>query len=50
MEFNLKKLPKSEAEITVELLENDFKKDLTGAAEEISKEVKISGFRPGKVP
>ncbi|MBN1494747.1 trigger factor [Candidatus Peregrinibacteria bacterium] len=50
MELDIKKLPKSEAEINATLTENDFKKDLEQAAEEISKEVKIPGFRPGKVP
>ena len=50
MELEVKKLPKSEAEILATLTENDFKKDLENAAIEISKEVKIPGFRPGKVP
>jgi len=50
MELDVKKLPKSEAEINATLTENDFKKDLETAANEISKEVKIPGFRPGKVP
>jgi len=50
MELDIKKLSKSEAEVNAVLTEADFKKDLEKAAEEISKEVKIPGFRPGKVP
>jgi trigger factor len=50
MDVNVKKLPNAEAEVLIELNEQDFKPYLEEAANEISKEVKISGFRPGNVP
>jgi len=50
MDYTVKKLPKSEVELTIivpeEKLENYKKK----ASEEVSKDVKIPGFRPGHVP
>ncbi len=50
MDVNVKKSPNAEAEVLIELNERDFKPYLDEAADEISKEVKISGFRPGNVP
>ncbi|MBU1446120.1 trigger factor [Patescibacteria group bacterium] len=50
MDIKVKKLPKSEVEISVVLEDADLKADLDVAAKEISKEVKIAGFRPGKIP
>lgn len=50
MDYNVKKLPKSQVEITVTVPEekmHDFRKK---ACEDISKEVKVKGFRPGHVP
>lgn len=50
MEIKIEKLLKSEVKITVELTAEDMKKYETRAAEQISSEIKIDGFRPGKVP
>ncbi len=50
MDINVKKLPKAEVEINVTFTEDEFKSDMEEAAKSISKEVKIAGFRPGKVP
>ncbi len=50
MDVNVKKLPKAEVELVVELNQAEFQKDIDDAAKELSKEVKISGFRPGNVP
>lgn len=46
----IKKLPKSRAEIEITVAWDDWKKYLDQAAEELSKEFKFPGFRPGKVP
>lgn len=46
----LKKLPKSKAEIEITVAWSDWKKYLDQAAEELSKEFKFPGFRPGKAP
>jgi len=43
-------LPKSQVEFTVELSVDEFKPYIEKGAEEISKEMKIDGFRPGKAP
>jgi trigger factor len=50
MDYTVKKLPKSEVEITVTITAEDLKKHFEKAAEDISKEVNIKGFRPGHVP
>jgi len=50
MEFEIKKLPKSEVELTVTVPAADLEKYHTKAAEELSRDVKVKGFRPGKVP
>lgn len=50
METNVKKLPKAEVEITVTFSEDEFKRDMEEAAKVLSKEVKIDGFRAGKIP
>lgn len=50
MDVNVKRLPKAEVEITIELKPEEFKKDVNAAAEQISKDVNIPGFRSGKVP
>lgn len=50
METNVKKLPKAEVEITVTFSEDEFKRDMEEAAKVLSKEVKIDGFRSGKIP
>jgi FKBP-type peptidyl-prolyl cis-trans isomerase (trigger factor) len=46
----IKKLPKSEVEITIEAPREQFEKCYKEAVEELSKTVAVSGFRPGKVP
>jgi trigger factor len=43
-------LPKSQIELTVELSADEFKPYILRGAENVSREVKIEGFRPGKVP
>lgn len=50
MDIKVKKLPKAEVEVIVELTEAEFKPHLDKSAEELSKQVKIDGFREGKVP
>ncbi|MDO8529245.1 MAG: trigger factor [bacterium] len=44
------KLPNSELEIKVSVPWDDWKKFLDDAVSELSKDLKISGFRPGKAP
>lgn len=43
-------LPKSQLELTVELTVEEFKPYISRGAEEVAKQVKVEGFRPGKVP
>ena len=50
MNKEIKKLPHSEIEIKVSVTWDEWKKFLDQAASELSKEVKIPGFRPGKAP
>lgn len=45
-----KDLTKSQIEITVELDINEFNPFIAQGAESVSREVKIDGFRPGKIP
>ncbi|MFA5644098.1 MAG: trigger factor [Patescibacteria group bacterium] len=45
-----KDLEKSQIELVVELSWEEFKPFIEKGAESLSKEVKIEGFRPGKVP
>jgi len=47
---NIKKLPKSKIEFELTVVWADWGKYLDQAAEEVSKEIKIPGFRPGKAP
>lgn len=46
----LKKLPKSRIEISITVPREQWEKYLDSAASEVSQEIKISGFRPGKAP
>lgn len=48
MNSSVKKLDKSQVEITVEVSTEEMQPFLEKAAEKISKETKIEGFRPGK--
>lgn len=50
MDIKVKKLPKAEIEVIVELTEAEFKPHLEKSAKELSKQVKIDGFREGNVP
>jgi trigger factor len=50
MEVTKKVLPKSEVEVTVSLPWEDWSKHIDNAAENVAKNVKMQGFRPGKVP
>jgi len=50
MKVNKKDLEKSQVELTVELSWDEFKPYLEKGAAIVSKEVKVEGFRPGKVP
>jgi trigger factor len=48
MKSEIKKLPASQMEITIELSLEEFQPYLDQAVKTISAEVKIPGFRPGK--
>ncbi len=48
--MEIKKLPKSQIEILLAVPAPELEKFLDMAAEELSKEIKIDGFRPGKAP
>lgn len=50
MDYTVKKLPKSEIEITVAVTSEDLAKHYQKACEDISKEVRVKGFRPGHIP
>ena len=50
MKYQVKQLPKSTVKITIEVPVEELKKHKEKAAEDISKDVKIDGFRSGKVP
>ncbi|MFA5184689.1 MAG: trigger factor [Patescibacteria group bacterium] len=50
MQVITKDLEKSQRELTIELNPEEFAPYIAKGAEKVSKEVKIEGFRPGKVP
>src|SRR3989338_3762903 len=50
MNITKKDLGKSQIELTVEMTDEEFKPYALRGAEKVSSEVKIEGFRPGKVP
>ena len=50
MQVIKKDLAKSQIELTVELSNEEFAPYIEKGAEKVSKEAKIEGFRPGKVP
>lgn len=50
MKVEIKQLPKSQAELTVEVSVFELQPFLTNTAAKMSKEMKIPGFRPGKAP
>jgi len=50
MKVEKKELEKSQIELTVELSFDEFKPYIEKGAQIVSQEVKVEGFRPGKVP
>jgi trigger factor len=50
MKITSKQLPKNQVEITVEVPVEKLDKYLTQAVEKIAKNIKIDGFRSGKIP
>lgn len=50
MQVNKKDLEKSQIELTIELSPEEFAPYITKGAEKVAAEVKIEGFRKGKVP
>ncbi|MBU1018134.1 trigger factor [Patescibacteria group bacterium] len=50
MKVNIKKLPKSEVELTITVPYETYQKWEKKALEDISKNIKIDGFRPGNMP
>jgi len=48
--MEIKKLLKSQVELQISVPAAEFEKFINMAAEELSKELKIDGFRPGKAP
>ncbi len=50
MKTEIKKLPKSQIEITFELTAEEFKEHTAHALEHLKKHVKVDGFREGKAP
>jgi len=50
MQITKKDLDKSQIELTIELTPAEFAPYIEKGAEKVAKEVKIEGFRPGKVP
>jgi trigger factor len=50
MKSEVKKLPKSQVEITIEVSLEEIKPFLEKAAKKLSKDLKFDGFRPGKAP
>ncbi len=50
MQATKKDLPKSQVEITIELTLEEFAPYIEKGAQKVSEQVKIEGFRPGKVP
>ncbi|MCK4799514.1 trigger factor family protein, partial [Candidatus Parcubacteria bacterium] len=50
METNIKNLPKSQKELTIEIPVEEMEKYVNKALDKMSKIVKADGFRQGKVP
>lgn len=50
MDYNIKKLPKSEIEITITVPKEKMEEYKKKACENLSKDVKVKGFRAGHVP
>lgn len=50
MKIDIRKLPKSQVELTIELAPDELRSFLSEAVADISREINIPGFRPGKAP
>ncbi len=50
MPYTIKKLDKSQVELTITVPKEDYKKHFENAAKKISERLNIKGFRKGKVP
>ncbi len=50
MKTNIKKLPNSQIEIDFDIPSEEFEEYYQKALSNLSKDVKMPGFRPGKVP
>lgn len=50
MEVNVKRLPESKAELAVSVPWDEWKTDVDEAVAELGKDMKVEGFRPGKIP
>ena len=50
MQTNVKKLPKSQVELTIELTSDELNPYLEQATVALTRQVNIPGFRPGKAP
>lgn len=50
MHVTTTKLPKSQVQLDIEIAPDEFRPFLTKAAESLSREHPLKGFRPGKVP
>ena len=50
MNYELKKLPGSKAELTITVQPAEYEKNMADAAVRVSEKAKIPGFRPGKAP
>ena len=48
--YELKKLPKSQVELSVTIPHDELKPFVEQATQKLSEQTKIDGFRPGKVP
>jgi trigger factor len=48
--MEIKKLPQSQMEIEISVPAKEFEKFIDAAAEDLSRDLKIDGFRPGKAP
>ena len=50
MKITKKELPKNQVELSIEVEEKEYQSFLEKTAEQMSKDAKIQGFRPGKAP
>jgi len=50
MQIQLNNLPKSQAELIIEITPQEYQPHLEAAAKKLSQRIKIDGFRPGNVP